>query len=268
MKKLITLTVVAVLVVGLVGATVAYGSGIRASKATAKVSELTLIDWQPAEPDPVNTDNIPAEDYASEWTTILTQNIKTPNQKDLFVGVSLETGLWTRTLVRSKATESEPLGDWDTSKARSRILVRVLVDGQMATTSLNVPQAGAAFPRAVTFNDREQTLSAKFMGIFTGDDLIVTEDPVTGEHTVTINYDTLDYEELDLILNTLTANSFNFVVADLTPGNHEIEVQAQIRANGSAENGSYQAMALVGQGSVVIESVRMMKGEDYLDVPE
>ena len=110
-------------------------------------------------------------------------------------------------------------------------------------------------------------MSAKFMGIFTGDCLIVTEDE-EGQHTVTIDYDCLQYEELDLILRTLSANSFNFVVAGLGSGNHVITVEAKIITNGEADAGNYQAMGLVGQGSVFIECVRMIKGEDYLDIPE
>jgi len=144
-------------------------------------------------------------------------------------------------------------------------MVRVGVDGEYATVDPGVGQeAGVAFPRAVTFNEREQTLSAKFMGIFTGECLEVNQ--TTGN--VTINYTCLEPEELDLILNTLSANAFNFVVADLTPGNHNITVEAKIMANGAAEEGQYEAMALVGQGSVVIELVRMVKGEDYLELTE
>ena len=255
MRKLILIALAVVLVLALgAGAVWANGSGIRASKATAMVSELTLMEWQPVEP--------PEEAYDSDWSIILTQNIKMPNQKDLFIGVSLETGLYTRTLVKSKRNyEGDP--DWDTSTAHANVMVRVGVDGNYATVSKGVAQEpGVAFPREVTFNEREQTLSAKFMGIFTGECLIV--DPIT--HAVSINYTCLEPEELDLILNTLSANSFNFVVADLTPGNHVITVEAKIIANGAADEGNYEAMAMVGQGSVVIETVRMVKAEDYLEL--
>lgn len=260
-KKAITpILIVALLVVGsgIVWAN-SSGNGIKASKATAMVSELTLIDWNGTD-DELNP-------YDSGWTTILAQNIKTPNQKDLFIDVSLETGLWTRTLVRSKVTASDPLGEWDTSKAQAQILVRVGVDGNYASLPVGMQEAGVAFPREVTFDEREQELSAKFMGIFTGDCLKVTENE-EGEHTVAINYSCLEYEELDLLLRTLSAHSFNFIVADLEPGNHDITVEAKIIANGEIDKGEFEAYGLVGQGSVIIESVRMIKGEDYLDIPE
>ena len=326
MKKILAISLAVALLAGLIGSVAVYaqGNGIRASKATAMVSELTLIDWQdPLDYDPDSDVNIPdPSPYDSDWTTILTQNIKTPNQKDLFIDVSLETGLWTRTKVKSKVTEDDPWGVWDTSKAQAQVLVRVGIDGNYATEPAGVQEAGVAFPREVTFNEREQVLSAKFMGIFTGDcftfvpadpqidndeDGVVNEDPVGDangdgcpgvcgvdddedgyfdegdvadddedglvdedwiDYVMVIDYDCLEPEELDLILRTLSANSFNFVVADLEPGNHVITVEAKIITNGEADAGSYQAMALVGQGSVVIESVRMMKVEDYLDIPE
>ncbi len=266
MKRPITIALVMTLVVALLVSGVVYGSGIRASKATVKVSELTLLEWEPEAPS-LNSpedmeENIPEDPYEGAWTPILTQNIKTPNQKDLIIDVSLETGLYTRTLVKSKRNyEGDP--EWDSSTAHAKVMVRVGVDGEYATVGVGEEQeAGVAFPRAVTFNEREQTLSAKFMGIFTGACLNV--DPDT--HAVSINYTCLEPEELDLILNTMSANSFNFVVADLTPGNHIITVEAAIIANGAAEEGKYEAMAMVGQGSVVIELVRMVKAEDYLEL--
>ena len=268
MKRPITIALVVTLVVALLVGGVVYGSGIRASKATAKVSELTLLNWEPEAPSGTPPgdmeDSIPVDPYEGVWTTILTQNIKTPNQKDLIIDVSLETGLYTRTLVKSKRNyEGDP--NWDSSTAHAKIMVRVGVDGNYATVNTGVAQeAGVAFPRAVTFNEREQTLSAKFMGIFTAECIEV--DPDTG--VVTLNYTCLEPEELDLILNTMSANSFNLVVADLTPGNHVITVEAKIIANGAADEGKYEAMAMVGQGSVVIELVRMVKGEDYLELED
>jgi hypothetical protein len=264
MKKRITIALVVTLVAALLFSGVVYGSGIRASKATAKVSELTLLEWEPNPPSEAAPGNLTesSADYVGNWTILLEQNIKTPNQKDLIVDVSLETGLYTRTHVKSKRNyEGDP--SWDSSTAHAKVMVRVGVDGFYATGTPGVDQeAGVAFPRAVTFNEREQTLSAKFMGIFTGDCFAVNETT----HAVSINYTCLEPEELELILNTMSANSFNFVVADLTPGEHVITVEAKIIANGAAEEGKFEAMAMVGQGSVTIELVRMIQNEDWLEL--
>ncbi len=246
MKKIIAiaLAVALVLSLGAVGVVAQQPS----SKATAKVKDLTILEWTG-----------PVADGPTAWSTILLQNIKTPNQKDLFIDVSLESGLYTDTLVRSKRKAADD-EDWDTSTAHAKIDVRVVIDEGTADQRI-------ASPGDVVFNWREQTLSAKFMGIFTGASLIVTEDPLTGEHTVTIDYTLLEPEELQLILDTMSANSFNFVIDQLTAGEHTISVQARIDANGSAEEGSFDAMATIGHGSVTIEVVRMIQNEDWLELP-
>jgi len=244
MKKSIVIAVAVALVVVLGAGVVWASNGMPASKATAQVKDLTILNWTG-----------PAEN-ATPWTTILEQNIKTPNQKDLFIDVSLESGLYTKTLVKSKRNyEGDP--DWDTSTAHAKIDVRVIIDNGTADER-------AASPGEVVFNYREQTLSAKFMGIFTGECLEVNQ--TTGN--VTINYTCLEPEELDLILDTMSANSFNFVIDQLTPGVHTISVQARIDANGSAEEGEFDARAIIGRGSVIIEVVRMIQGEDWLELPE
>jgi len=241
MKKSIVIAVALALVVTLgAGAVWAASNSQPASKATAQVKDLTILNW---------TGN-------ATWDTILEQNIKTPNQKDLFIDVSLESGLYTKTVVKSKRNyEGDP--DWDTSTAHAKIDVQVIIDNGTANQRV-------ASPGEVVFNYREQTLSAKFMGIFTGECLEV--DPVN--HTVTINYTCLEPEELNLTLDTMSANSFNFVIDQLTPGVHTISVQARIDVNGSAEEGEFVAMATIGRGSVIIEVVRMIQDEDWLELPE
>ncbi len=225
MKKSIVIAVALALVVVL-GAGVVWASNSQpASKATAKVGDIYIIN---------------STDMA--WDTILEQDIKTPNQKDLFIDVSLECGLYTQTHVKSKG------GNKDTATAEAMVKVRVLVDGD------------EAYPGKVVFNYREQTLSAKFMGIFTGECLDV--DPVN--HTVTINYTCLEPEELNLTLDTMSANSFNFIMDDLTSGVHTVEVQAMIDTTAVAGAGTAEAWATIGRGSVTIELVRMIKGEDIL----
>jgi hypothetical protein len=240
MKKLLaTVVVVALLAslgVGLVSV-VSGGNSLPASKATAVVKDWTIIPWQTAN---------------MTWTPILVQNIKTANDKDLFIDVSLESGLYTYTHVKSKRnSEGDP--NWDTSTAHAKIAIRVVVDNGTAMKRM-------ASPGEVIFNEREQELSAKFMGIFTGSCL--TANTTTGE--VTLNYACLEPEELKLTLETLMANSFNFVIADLSSGEHSIQVEATIVVNEAWQEGNADAMALIGRGSVTIEEVRMIRGEDWL----
>jgi len=225
MKKLIAIGLAVVLVVALaVGVGVATGSeGHPAAKATAKVGDIHVIDAE-----------------SLEWTTVLENTLKTPNQKDLFIDVSLECGLYTKTKVKSKG------GVPDTSSAEAAIDVRVLVDGE------------EAYPGEVVFASRSQTLTAVFQGLIEG---CLTVDE---EGNVIIDEECLEPEELELILDTMNANSFNFIMDDLTSGVHTVEVQARIDTAIGAQEGEAQAMATIGKGSVTVEEVRMIKGEDIL----
>src|SRR5437867_732539 len=80
----------------------------QSSKVTAKTAAINLI---------------PRTTGQGAWQTILSNSIKVPNNKDLFVTVSLEAGLFTQTLVSSKG------GTKDTSTLQASVHVRVLLDG-------------------------------------------------------------------------------------------------------------------------------------------
>jgi hypothetical protein len=176
-----------------------------ASKATAKVGNIAILGLD-----------------AQEWTTILSNDIKTPNQKDLFIDVSLECGLYTATLVDSLA------GTKDDSVAEAGVLVRVLVDGFEAS------------PGEVVFCRRSQALSAVFQGLLedeSGNSCLITTEFIdefgSSTFVTTIDEDCLQPETLELVLDTMTANSFNFIEADLGAGVHTVEVQTSI-ATGTA----------------------------------
>ena len=77
-----------------------------------------------------------------------------------------------------------------------------------------------------------------------------------------------DAEELRLLLKTLNANSFNYLLADVVPGVQTIEVQARAKANVSFSSvqdeplGSAAAEAFVGLGSLLVEQIRLIKNAD------
>jgi hypothetical protein len=200
--------------------TASTGTLAQSAKATAKVGNVNVLNQT-----------------SFGWTTILSNTIKTANQKDLFIDVSLETGLYTQTKVRSN-------GNKDTSSADATIKVQVLVDG--------VP----AYPGDVVFDQRSQTLSATLGGILGS----CTDS--NGDGDIDLNECTLTPEEIELILDTMAAHSFNFIMDDLRPGEHSVEVQAMISTSSSSGAGSASANATIGNGSVTVEEVRLIKGED------
>lgn len=178
-------------------------------------------------------------DVGDGWTTILDGNLHTSQWKDLTIDVSLETGLFTSTTVRSKN------GKEDISYAEAMVQVRVLVDGQ------------EAFPGVVTYDRRYQELMAKFGGIIEsctdadGDGTIVFEDECE-----------ITEEELRLVLDTMAAHAFTFLVDDLSSGNHHVQVQARLTTDTGAMAGEADANALVGKGSLTVEEIRLVKDLD------
>ncbi len=92
------------------------------------------------------------------------------------------------------------------------------------------------------FCEREQTLTAYLQGIL---------NPATGLVVAD--------EYVELILETMDANSFNFITPDLSAGVHTIAVKARIDKDTS---GTAEAMGSIGKGSVTVESVRLIRNED------
>ena len=226
-----------------------YGSALAesqsSSKAAAATSLITLIEQT---------------DVTGSWHTILGTAIKVPEQKDLVFHVSLECGLFTDTLVKSKG------GTKDTSTADVNIKVRVkLIDEDDNVTYANPNKDGG-----IVFASRSQELSARFGGILTDEDLVCTTncvvDETTGETscitTCTINDLTVEEEELQLILNTMNANAFNFLAPNLRSGVYTAEVEAEIDSSNSSEAGSADAWATIGLGSLIVDEIRMENGSD------
>ena len=80
----------------------------------------------------------------------------------------------------------------------------------------------------------------------------------------------LDPEEMRLLLETLNANAFNFLLSNVTPGVQKIQVQARARAGidiSGTSFGEARAEAFVGLGSMLVETVRLIKGaEDMFEL--
>lgn len=226
MKNFISLLSVAA-VVATFAATPALAG--PSSKFSAEVSNVTLVPMQAA---------------PSPWKTVLSTTIKTPNKKDLLIGASFETGLYTQTQVKGK------LGSTDTSSASATLKVRLLID----------KRENYAYPHWVVYDKRAQTLSATLGGVISscqdlnGDGVI----DVATECTVTD-------EMIELILDTMAAHHYNFVAANLTPGDHTVEVQVSIDTSAGSGAGTASAMAGVGRGSLTVEEVRATNMPDGIE---
>ncbi len=160
----------------------------------------------------------------------------------------MECGLATKTLVQSKK------GNKTTATAEASVMVWVTVDGYYAD------------PGHVTFCKRTQELTATFSGL-----LRLCVDPATGIIDPAC-FEILQPEEIGLLLNTMTANSFNFYYGLELSGVHTVEVWAEIGTMTSVtdldpEAPFPHAEALIGKGSVTIDLVRLIKDEDVVELP-
>jgi len=198
--------------------------GTPSSKVTFQTSDLTLV------PETTNTFG---------WVTVLSGIIKTAQNKDMFISGSIEAGLFTETLVSSKLMKK------DTSTATVSIQVQALVDGQQ------VP------PGIVTYAARTQTLSATLEGAIAGCLTIVTN--VDGSLSIVLDEACVQPEVIDLILSTLNAASFDFVAVNVPQGVHTVSLQARITSSTSVQTGSATAFGFVGKGTMIVESVRLVK---------
>ncbi len=189
--------------------------------------------------------------------TIMTAGIKTSEQKDLILGVSLECGLYTRTEVAGKK------GSKSTSTAEASVEVRVILDKGTLDERY-------AAPGWVTFCQRTQTLSATLGGVLEQCDVTLTDtdgDLIPDSGGFTSDDCTFSDEDIELILSTMSANHFNFILTDAgTNGSlgHTIDVEAQVSSSDSGETtegGSYDgaANATIGNGSIVVDEVRLAK---------
>ncbi len=258
MKKVIAIALAVALLAGALGGGLAVGSSSQpASKATAFVANVNVVD------------------STMGPTTILQQEIKIPgNRKDLFVDVSLETGLFTDTLVQSKGGNKESAEAW----ARTQVMVRATpIDNEGTFTGPPIIAEPNMTGGWVTFDYRLQYLSATLQGII--NDIVCTTAPgPDGEYgtaddvvTCVIDETTLTEEEIELLLDTMAAHSFNFILADLDVDTYLVEVLARIATDTTVSNpknggptdpgSSAEATATIGLGSVTIEAVRMIHGE-------
>ena len=178
--------------------------------------------------------------------SVLYSDIKVPSasSKDVPLMASLETSLLTDTLVSSSG------GNKSTASAMGSIVVTPHVfqcpsndcsgnsGALIECTSNTATSPCAVFPNQVTFDERQQTLSASLAGICT---LVSTVLTCTTPETI------------ELILSTTSAHAFNFLVHNLSAGVYQVQLQIGVTTSAtsnSVQAGS-QATVGVGAGSLV-----------------
>ena len=200
------------------------------------------------------------------WFTVMNTSVKTSTTTDLFISPSLVTGLYTETQVKGSSS-----GTSQTSAATGSVAVRVLIDCSTCATTPGTAQSGSATYTAaaqpdpngtgVVFDARIQQLTATLGQVITS--TCLTANNCTNE-------------QIDLVLNTTSAHTFNFVLLNVGSGVHTITVQARLDAGQVCTNtnnngtggvacnntvntslGSSVAAALFGVGSVIVQPVHL-----------
>lgn len=171
----------------------------------------------------------------------------TPNGKKLQLTFSLQSSLLTNTIVTSQQMKKA------TSTAEAGIDIQFLVDGAPVLVGTK---------NFITFNQRMQQLTATLQGAIntcqaSSTGLLVVTDP-TG---ATASNCTFTSEEIGLLLQTTSANSFSVTTPSLTSGKHTVQIMARVSTStsttqSSTTGGSAQAWAALDIGSLIANVVQ------------
>ena len=205
---------------------------------------------------------IEATDQTHSWDPVLATYIRVPQHEDLTFDVALQCGLYTDTTVKSSG------GKKDTSSAEAAVAVRVAIQEDFGVDGTGAEILGEPFyampndKAGVVYCKRKQTLSATLQGII--ENLLCFPENENGVPTFDPDAPgcELTEEEIQLVLETLNANAFNFVATDLVSGDYKVTVEAEISTDTSNQNGSASAKGMIGLGSMVVDEVRFIRGED------
>ena len=173
-----------------------------------------------------NFGNVPD---AGAWVTVLETTIKPPGGKDLFIGVSAQSEI-------INVNNNASTGAITVSAAIGEILIRVLVDGKLAT------------PGVIVLNAIEHEVFTR-LSTQLSNCTEVDVGPNAGKVTCTSTPGLLETIFLDA-----SANGFNFIMQDVGTGVHDIKVQAQFFA---ASTLGSTAEAILGPRTVTVEQVAL-----------
>ena len=217
---------------------------------------------------------------------VLSTTIKTSNKADLLIGVSLQTGINTRTKAKGNTKVGPDPYNPVTSSALGGITVEVRIfeniDGSPGTEFPDVK------PDVVTYDSRYQELTVLLGDLMdcedTGNFSMVADECIETCYDETCTGDEISCEEstavscpdgkitalcecaftdieqwVELLQETVGSHHFNFVARDLEAG--EYIVRVDICADTDTV-GDANAEVVVGPGSLTVEKVRATNTDD------
>lgn len=206
------------------------------------------------------------------WFTVMNASLKSSTNKSFFISPSLVTGLYTNTQVKGNTTTATS----ETSTAVGSVVVRVLLDctncakvGDPQMDDAVAGMYGQPDPngKGIVFDARIQQLTATLGAAVTNQCLA--------------DLTTCSPEIVDLVLSTVSAHTFNFIMQQVGAGVHTVTVQARLDAGnvcygtdgiGAACSSSQVvntslassiSAALFGVGSVTVMPVQLAPGFSF-----
>lgn len=261
-RRVVKCLLFGIVMMDLAASTIFAQNGTPSSKATADVNTLVKCTMTTKQVD--DTTTLPAtcvdlftgaaqQVDANGFVTIMQKPVKLSASQSLFVSPSLVTGLYTQT--KTKAAT----GSTSTATAMGGVYLRaVLVDAgghEIVAAPLSYCNSGILGCAQATNGDwgvildsRIQTLSQELSNCVVNIDLVGT-----GTCTFT--------STIDLVLQTTSAHTFNFVFPNVGQGVYTLKIMAAVASDASivaGGSGTAVGAAAFGLGSVTAESVRLV----------
>jgi len=237
---------------------------------------------------------------------LLTTYIKVPQDKELVFNLSAECGLYTRTLAKSKGGKQDTASA-EASVRMNVTYTNVNTGDQMyaypgsdgdgvvycsraqelSATFQGIFQTGDEYEALIVTADNNSDgdinsiVDSCDAGGYVGDIYYEADvcEPITvvgtclyqhaDNNNILLDVDCLQEEEVELVLDTMSANAFNFVAPNLKQGVYRIDVWADVDTCtgdgiGSCINGDdpdVEAKATIGRASLVVDEVRFIQDE-------
>ncbi len=261
MKKLTPLCILTLL-----AATVAFAqSGTPSSKATAAYNTAvgcsvasTTNTWTCGDIFTGTQKFVTADNYVE----VMGSTVKVSNSQSLFANASLVTGLYTNTLVTTKPSKTSGGTNTSTATATGGVYLRAALldapNGNVVTygypaaacNSAVLGCSGSGPDSGVILDSRVQTLTQSLSDCVVN----VTVSGVAGTGTCDFT------STIQLILQTTSAHSYNFIFPNVGVGTYYLSIQAAADSGAVVNMGTGSAVggAAYGLGSLTVESVRMV----------
>ena len=242
----------------------AAAQGLPSSKATADVNTLVRCTMSAVSNEGLAVPNSCVDLFTGDavkvaggvWIEIMSKPVKLSNSQSLFVSPSLVSGLYTRTRTKTQT------GSTSTAQAMGAVYLRAVLapadgGGDIVAAPLNLCSAdilGCSEKSGywgVVLDSRIQTLTQDITAC------TVLVDSVAGTCSFS--------STIDFILETASANTFNFIFPNVGQGTYTLKIFAAVGSGATIVAGSGTAVgaAAFGLGSVTAESVRLVHDFEF-----